>query len=100
LVTNNGEVKIFGAQEVGGRISVRFESDGEEKVAANSGDYIYPSDVRYDRELNRLYVRTSGRPPAFGGDQTWLFEYDLQRRRRTDRKRAEPSALVALCEHR
>jgi hypothetical protein len=99
LVTNSGEnVEIFGAQEIGGRINVRFEPNGEEKVAVNAGDYIYPADVRFDRAMNRIYVRAGGvRPVPFGGNQVWLFEYDLERRRRTERKRVEPSVLVDLC---
>jgi hypothetical protein len=39
----------------GGRIDVKYLSDGKESVAADTGDYIYPADVRFD-----------------------LFEYDLR----------------------
>ena len=92
------QVHIAGAQVPGGRIAVRFQPEGLETVAANAGDYIYPSDVRFESAANRLYVRADGRPAAFGGPQTWLFEYDLRRRQRTGRVRVALGTLPQVCE--
>jgi len=81
----------------GGRIDLRYTPDGQEVVAANAGDYIYPSDVRVDHRGERLYIKASGQPAAFGGPQTWLFEFDLGQRRRTARVRVDPTVLPQEC---
>ena len=90
-------IHVSGARIPGGRITVKYLSDEKEMVAADAGDYIYPSDIRFDRPNDLLYVKTSGRPAAFGGPQTWLFEYDLDHRRQTHRSRVEPTSLPEEC---
>jgi hypothetical protein len=59
-------VRVSGALMPGGRIDVRFSADGAQVVAADAGDYIYPSDVRLSAESDRLYVRAQGITAAFG----------------------------------
>ena len=99
LVTPRGvTVRISGAQMPDGRIDLRYQSDGAEVVAANAGDYIYPADVRFDRTKERLFVKASGVPAAFGGPQTWLFEFDLARRQEMGRVRVDPTVLPRECE--
>ena len=98
LKTRDGvAVHISGAQMPGGRINVRHTPDGKEAVAADAGDYIYPADVRFDRTSERLYIEASGVPAAFGGHQTWLFEYDLRQRHQTGHARVDPNVLPQEC---
>ena len=88
---------VVGAQLPGGRINVKYTSDGQEQTAANAGDYIYPADVRFDQAADLLYVKAKGGPAAFGGPQTWIFEYDLQQRRQTGRVLVDPRVLPQEC---
>jgi hypothetical protein len=88
---------VAGAQLPGGRIDVKYTPDGQEQTAANAGDYIYPADVRFDQAAGLLYVKAKGAPAAFGGPQTWLFEYDLRQRRQTGRVMVDPSVLPQEC---
>lgn len=98
LNTRDGiAVHVSGAEMPGGRIDVKYLSDGEKAVAANAGDYIYPADVRFDPTSERLYIKASGVPASFGGSQTWLFEYNLRHRRQTGRARVDPSVLPQEC---
>ena len=90
-------VQVYGRAVPGGRIDVRYASDGKDAIAADAGDYIYPADVRFDRATGRLYVKASGVPAAFGGPQTWLFEYDLRQRRQTEHARVDPGVLPREC---
>jgi hypothetical protein len=90
-------VQISGAQVPGGQIDLRYQSDGTEVVAANAGDYIYPADVRFDKQKERLFVKASGVPAAFGGPQTWLFDFDLSRRQQIGRIRVDPAVLPEEC---
>jgi hypothetical protein len=90
-------VRILGAEMPGGRIDVRYESDGADIVAANAGDYIYPADVRIDKLRQRLLVKASGITAAFSLPQTWLFEFDLTQRRLVDRARVDPKVLPQEC---
>jgi hypothetical protein len=92
-----GRVHVDGAQMPGGRIDVKYAIDGHQETAANSGDYIYPADVRFAPGKDLLYIKTSGAPAAFGEPQTWLFEYDLRQRRQTDRARVDPTVLPREC---
>jgi hypothetical protein len=90
-------VHVKGEDMVFGRIVVKYASDGEVKVAVNAGDYIYPEDVRLDASTGRLYVRARG-IAVLDGEQTWLFEYDLNRRRETGRNRVDEKVLPQLCQ--
>jgi hypothetical protein len=94
---DGGRVHVDGAEMPGGRISVKYAVDGREEIAANSGDYIYPADVRFAAARDLLYVKTSGAPAAFGENQTWLFEYDLRQRRQTARVLVDPTVLPDEC---
>lgn len=90
-------IRIFGADVVGGAIEVEYLPDGAKAVAANAGDYIYPADVRFERNNDRLYIKASGQPAFFGGPQTWLFEYDLAGRRQTAHAKVDPIVLPQEC---
>jgi hypothetical protein len=87
---------VSGAQVPGGRINVRYLTTGRESVAANAGDYVYPSDVRLNAQNDLLYVKASG---LAGGlrQETWLFEYDLRGQRLVERRQVVNDTLPAEC---
>lgn len=58
-LSNGSKVIIIGAQIPGGRITARYPTGGEVEVA-NAGDYVYPSDVRFDARRDLLLVKASG----------------------------------------
>jgi hypothetical protein len=87
-------IRVEGRATPGGRIQLEYEPDGKDEVAANAGDYIYPADVRQKSGL--LYIKASGVTPL-NQPQTWLFEYDLLKRRQTQRARVDPSVLPHEC---
>ena len=91
-------VHISGAEMPGGRIDVRYLPDGTNIVAADAGDYIYPADVRLDQSHDKLFSKASGIPAAFGGPQTWLFEFDLNSRQQIGRARVDPTVLTKECQ--
>jgi len=95
-LSNRSEVIVSGAQSVGGRINVRYPPSDRLAVAANAGDYVYPSDVRINAQNDLLYVKASG---LAGGvrHQTWLFEYDLRGQRLAARQEVVDDALPAEC---
>lgn len=89
VVLRNGTAfSIEGAQSPGGALTISDPSSGKAILAANSGDYVYPSDVRFNAETSRLYVKTQG---LAGGiwPTTDLFEYDLSERRLLQRARTQ-----------
>lgn len=88
-------VNVTGAAIPGGRINVRYAPDGPLITAADAGDYIYPYDVRVDGV--RLYVKASGVTAAFSKPQTWLFDYDVDRRRLIARVKVDPVVLPHEC---
>jgi hypothetical protein len=89
-------VRISGAQVPGGRIAVSYPGASREFLAADPGDYIYPSDVRLDAPKETLYVKAHG---AAGGisEQTWLFAYDLRARRIAERVQVRNGVLPMEC---
>jgi hypothetical protein len=100
LRLNDGSaVLITGAQMVGGRIDVQFVATGRVSVAANEGDYVYPSDVRIDHRTDHLYVKASG---LAGGlqHQTWLIDYDLRGQKQVDHRLVADEVLPAECSSR
>jgi hypothetical protein len=97
LTLNDGSgILITGAQMVGGRIDVQFLATKRVSVAANEGDYIYPSDVRIDHRTDHLYVKASG---LAGGlqHQAWLIDYDLGGQQQVDRRLVVDKVLPAEC---
>lgn len=97
LTLGDGSKVIVGGGEIaGGRISVKFLATGRNVIAANAGDYIYPSDVRMDVLHDHLYVKATG---AAGGmrHQTWLFEYDLRAQLAVAHQQVMDSALPSEC---
>lgn len=80
----------------GGRVTARYATTGRELEAANAGDYVYPSDVRFNAQMNLLFVKASG---LAGGitHETWLFEYDLFRQRLVERRLVADSVLPTEC---
>src|SRR5947209_11040985 len=78
LTLRNGtKVLVSGAGVPGGRVLASYPAEHRDVVAADPGDYVYPSDVRLDDQNDLLYVKAFG---LAGGltEQTWLFEYDLR----------------------
>ena len=75
---------------------VRDLKTGTESEAANAGDYVYPSDVRFNAQTNLLFIKASG---LAGGitHETWLFEYNLLEQHLVERRRVEDTALPAEC---
>ena len=89
-------VVVRGAQIVSGQIEVFYPAASKQIVAANAGDYVYPSDVRADTQNDLLYVKADG---LAGGiwRQTWLFKYDLRRQQLMERLQVRNDALPPEC---
>jgi hypothetical protein len=88
---------ISGAQVPGGRIAVSYPGSNREFLAADPGDYIYPSDVRLDSPNETLYVKAHGLAGGIS-EQTWLFAYDLRARRIVERVQVRNDALPMECQ--
>jgi hypothetical protein len=101
LILRGGlRVIVSGADAVGGRIVVKYgyndQINNRVEVAADAGDYVYPSDVRLNADNELLYVKASG---VAGGisHETILFEYDLRGRRLVRRQRVANDGLPTEC---
>ena len=95
-LSDGSKVMVVGAQMPGGRITVRNLATARESEAANAGDYVYPSDVRFNPQTNLLFVKASGLAAGVI-HETWLFEYDLRGQRRVQRRCVLESALPTEC---
>ncbi len=89
-------VVIRGTQSPGGRIELQYSNSSMKTVAADAGDYIYPSDVRLAKGVDLLYVKAAGLAGGINRE-TWLFEYDLNHRRLLTRKLVSDDALPPEC---
>jgi len=93
---DGAQVIVKGFDTVSGNITVSYPATGRVVVAADPNDYIYPSDVRLDAQDELLYVKAQGLA-VLGGEQTWLFEFDLRKQRITERTRARNGILPMEC---
>lgn len=95
-LSDGSKVMVVGYQMPGGKVTARYVTTGRELEAANAGDYVYPSDVRFNAQTNLLFVKASG---LAGGitHETWLFEYDLLGQRLIERRRVADDALPTEC---
>ena len=96
-IAGGAKATITGATLVGRDVEVRYESDGSEKTVVKYKDYIYASDVRLNDARDRLYVKTSGSAAGIW-HETWLYEYDLQKKKQLRKSRVEPAVLPPECE--
>lgn len=81
---------VNGSEMAGGRIDATSYSDRRTGVVANTGDYIYPSDVRFEPPSGRLYVIARGLAGAILY-RSYLIEFDLHERRLLVKDREMPS---------
>ena len=72
-------VEIRGIEDRTGRIAVDFGS-GDSVPAVDPGDFFAPVEVRLDKLREQLLVKAEGASAMGGGDETWLFMYDLRKR--------------------
>jgi hypothetical protein len=93
---DGSQVIVAGAQVPGGIVGLFYPATGQKFVAANAGDYVYPSDVRVNAQNDLLYVKATG---LAGGiwQRTYLFEYDLRQQRLLTRRRVKDDALPEEC---
>ena len=95
-IAGGEKATVEGAEMVFGHIRIRYEPDGPEVIAVRPGDYIYPGDVRLNGGHNRLYVKASGLAAGIWAE-TWLYEYDLLKRKQVRKNRVHPDALPPEC---
>ena len=95
-VKDGSKVIVTGAQMPGGRVNVRYPTSGRELVAADAGDYVYPSDIRLDGRSDSLYVKAAGLAAGIW-QETWLFEYDLHNQKPIERRKVASDALPTEC---
>ena len=89
-------VIVKGTQSPGGRIEVQYANSGVRKVAADAGDYVYPSDVRVSSQNNLMYVKASGLAAGIN-HETWLFKYDLNNQRLVMKQLVSDDVLPVEC---
>ena len=90
------EVIVKGAQIPGGGIVIYYPATGQSVVAADPGDYVYPSDVRLDTHNDLLYVKAYGLAGGFSA-QTWLFEFDVHAQHIMERRQVTNGILPMEC---
>jgi hypothetical protein len=89
-------IRIRGECGAGGGVAIANGVEGPLQIAVRPPDYLCPRDVRIDDRRLVLYVKAQG-VAAIMGFQTWLYEYDLRRRRVSDSLLVDPSALPPDC---
>jgi hypothetical protein len=87
---------VTGSQMPGGRVAVHYANSGGDVVAANAGDYVYPSDVRLNPQNDHLYIKASGLAAGIW-QETWLFEFDLRAKKLLKRQKVADEALPTEC---
>jgi hypothetical protein len=94
---DGSQITVSGAQMPGGRIDVLYKATGRSVVAANPGDYVYPTDVRVSGDI--LFVRASGLAvgPFGAHPRTDLFEYDLKQNRLLNYQKVSAIKLPDEC---
>jgi hypothetical protein len=90
-------VHVTGAQMFGGGVVLAYPPSAREYFPVDSGDSLFPSEVRVDLTQDLLFVRMSA-PPILGWEAVpILFEFDLRKRTRVTDLRVDPAALPPLC---
>jgi hypothetical protein len=97
LVLSSGEkLTVEAVHGPGGTVELLDSASGKRWKVADSGDYVYPSDIREDLSKEQLIVKTEGLAAGLS-EETWLFQYDVRSRRLLARVRVEPDVLPQDC---
>lgn len=94
---DGSKVIVTGNQIPSGRVDVHYVANGQEIVAADAGDYVYPSDVRLNPQNDHLYIKASGLAAGIW-QETWLFEFDLRAKKLLKRQKVADKALPTECD--
>jgi hypothetical protein len=100
LRLGDGKTVVVSAfQAPSGAVRLHYSDPGDDVVAADAGDYVYPGDIRWDPAKGLLYVEAQGaRPVPWDRGETDLFEFDLQTRRHGRQEIVDPAVLPPECE--
>ena len=93
-------VVVSAFQAPSGAVRVHYTDSGSDIVAADAGEYVYPSDIRWDPAKGSLYVKAHGVPVPWDKGETDLFEFDLPSKRHGQHEVVDPTVLPAECEGR
>lgn len=96
ILSDGSKVTLVGYQMPGGRITAHYKATGRETGSGNAGDYVYPSDVRFNAQTNLLFVKASGLAGGIN-HETWVFEFDLLGQRLVERRRVADNTLPTEC---
>jgi hypothetical protein len=99
MTTRKGSiVRILGAAWPEGGLRVRYIPEGKEIVAEYEGDHVYVEDVRLDSGSDTLFIKADGTNDATNKRETWVIEYDLNRRQQISRNLVDPAVLPEECQ--
>ena len=97
LALSNGEkLAVEAVHGPGGTVELLDSTSGRRWTVADSGDYVYPSDIREDVSKEQLFVKTQGLAAGLS-EETWLFQYDVGSRRLLAQVRVAPDVLPPEC---
>jgi hypothetical protein len=86
-------VVVSAFQAPSGAVRVHYTDSGSDVVAADAGEYVYPSDIRWDPAKGSLYVKAHGVPVLWDKEETDLFEFDLPSKRHGQHEVVDPTVL-------
>jgi hypothetical protein len=95
-VADKLRIHIAAGDHVGGNVVVRYLSDGQILTVVPPRDYVYPIDIRIDRDRSLLYVETDGYAAGIRRE-TWLYAYDLPKRKVLSHVLIDPAVLPSEC---
>jgi hypothetical protein len=95
-VADKLKIHITAGEYVGGNVIVRYLTDGQNITIVPPRDYVYPMDIRVDRDRGLLYVKTDGLAAGIWRE-TWLYAYDLPQRKLLSHVLVEPAVLPSEC---
>jgi hypothetical protein len=89
-------IHIRAGEHVGGNVVVRYLTDGQDLTVVPPRDYVYPSDIRLDRDRGFLYVKTDGLAAGIWRE-AWLYAYDIPNRKLLSHVLVDPAVLPSEC---
>jgi hypothetical protein len=93
LEPGNGQtVTVTAACCIGGRFLAKYGDETQPRIVGQPGDYVYPTELRVNRETRRVYGMARG---LAGGiwHKTVIFEFDLVRRQQIGRVEVDDKIL-------
>jgi len=88
----NKYVRLNATGWISGEFTCQYSDEHSQRVIGHPGDYVYPCDMRFNKNNKRIYAKASGLAAGLYQD-TIIYEFDTSSRKTITQIHVDPNIL-------